>query len=169
MEALQSELTHLLGELHPDTRIGLRSFSSSNRKNHKTWDEFGTNLVRIGNDGYRQSAIDFVNTLEDPSPTEWGGTDPWDAIDSAFDDNETDTLYFLSDGKPNKDRNRGSWSTRDEERTAQHYADRNKDRSEALRVNTTALGLESVWMERLAALTGGEYNQVDSMKDLNQD
>merc|ERR1711939_305159 len=103
MEALQSELTHLLSELPDDTRIGLRSFSSANRMNHKTWDEYGTNLVRIGNDGYRQSAIEFVNTLEDPSPTEWGGTDPWDAIDSAFDDDETDTLYFLSDGKPNKD------------------------------------------------------------------
>ena len=30
-----------------------------------------------------------------------------------------------------------------------------------LKVHTTALGLESNWMEELAEQTGGAYNQVD--------
>ena len=162
MESLQKELAVLLEQLPDDTRIGLRSFSSSGYANHKTWDDYGTNLVRLGNSGVRESATEFVYTLDDRSPTRWGGTNPWEAIQAAFDDPETDALYFLSDGKPNRDPYGGYWGSSDESPTATYYSDLNEDREVNLKVHTTALGLESLWMEQLAELTGGAYNQVDS-------
>ena len=118
--------------------------------------------MRLGNNGVRESATEFVYTLDDRSPTSWGGTNPWAAIQAAFDDPETDALYFLSDGKPNKDRGGGYWRSSDEDPTARYYADLNEGRNVNLKVHTTALGLESAWMEQLAELTGGAYNQVDS-------
>lgn len=162
MESLQKELAVLLDNLPDDTRIGLRSFSSSGNTNHKAWNDFGTNLVRLGNEGVRESAIEFVYTLDDRSPTYWGGTDPWDAIQAAFEDPETEALYFLSDGQPNRDRDGGYWRASDESPTAQYYAGLNTDRNKKIKVHTTALGIESLWMEKLADLTGGGYNQVDA-------
>ena len=162
MESLQKELAVLLEELPNDTRIGLRSFSTSGYANHKTWDEYGEDLVRLGNDGVRQSATDFVYSLDNSSPTNWGGTNPWAAIQAAFDDPETDALYFLSDGKPNRDRYGGYWGSSDETPTATYYSDLNNDRDVNLNVHTTALGLESLWMQKLSELTGGGYNQVDA-------
>ena len=161
MESLQKELAVLLEQLPNDTRIGLRSFSTSGRVNHKTWDDYGTNLVRLGNAGVRQSATEFVYSLDDYDPSYWGGTNPWAAIQAAFDDPETDALYFLSDGKPSSDRRGGSWSRRDESSTATYYSNQNTGRPVNLKVHTTALGLESNWMEELAEQTGGAYNQVD--------
>ena len=84
-----------------------------------------------------------MNTLDDPYPTQWGGTKPWDAIQTAFDDDEVDTLYLLSDGKANRDRNGGSWNKYDYNSTANHYANQNEDRDISLKVNTTSLGLAS--------------------------
>ena len=84
------------------------------------------------------------------------------AIQAAFDDPETDALYFLSDGKPNRDRYGGYWGSSDESPTATYYSGLNEDRELNLKVHTTALGLESFWMEKLAELTGGAYNQVDA-------
>jgi hypothetical protein len=161
MESLQRELAVILDKLPNDTRIGLRSFSSSGYQNHKVWNTYGTNLKRLGDEGVRDSAIAFVYSLDDKTPSSWGGTDPWDAIQAAFDDSETDALYFLSDGKPNRDPFGGYWGSSDEDSTANHYAGLNTGRSINLKVHTTALGLESSWMEKLAQLTGGGYNEID--------
>ena len=170
MEALIAELTAILELLPDDTKVGVRAFSSSGYANHKRWTTFGnglTSLNQIKNgQTARQSVITFVNTLDDDSPTRWGGTDPWDAVQAVFDDQETDTLYFLSDGKPNKDRRGGSWRRSDYERTADYYADLNQNRthdgeSRPLEVNTTSLGLTSEWMEMLSAKTSGIYNEVN--------
>ena len=109
----------------------------------------------------RDSAIAFVNTLDDPYPTEWGGTKPWDAIQKAFDDEEVNTLYLLSDGKPNRDIDGGYWSSKDHDETANYYAEQNQNRDIKLEVNSTSLGLSSPWMEKLSELTSGEYNQID--------
>ena len=114
----------------------------------------------------RDSSITFVNRLDDHSVTSWGGTDPWKAIQKAFDDTETDTLYLMSDGRPNKDRNGGSWSDWDHQKTADYYSNENKNRQHngedrALIVNSTSLGLDSPWLEKLSAKTQGYYNQID--------
>ena len=166
MEALISEMTMILEQLPNNTKVGLTSFSSSGYGNHKEWNESTSGLVRLGDEGKRDSAIQFVNTLDNDRVTRWGGTDPWNAIQSAFDDTETDTLYLMSDGLPNRDRNGGNWSSWDHQDTANHYARGNDNRQHegvdrALIVNTTSLGLESPWLEKLSELTQGYYNQID--------
>ena len=166
MEALISEMTMILDQLPNNTKVGLTSFSSRGYGNHKEWSESQDGLVRLGDDGKRDSAIEFVNSLDNERVTQWGGTDPWNAIQKAFDDTETDTLYLMSDGRPNRDRNGGNWSSWDHQSTADYYAGENDDRQydgqdRALIVNTTSFGLESPWLEKLSGLTQGYYNQID--------
>ena len=166
MEALISEMTMILDQLPVNTKVGITSFSSNGYMNNKEWSESSNGLVRIGNEGKRDSAIAFVNTLDDSKVTKWGGTYPWEAIQKAFDDTETDTLYLMSDGQPNRDRNGGGWSNWDHQSTADYYANENHDRNHngedrALIVNSTSLGLESRWLEMLSEKTQGYYNQID--------
>ena len=166
MEALISEMSMILEQLPNNTKVGLTSFSSGDYKNNKEWNESKNGLVRLGDEGKRDSAIQFVNTLDNERVTRWGGTDPWNAIQKAFDDTETDTLYLMSDGRPNRDRTGDKWSSWDQEDTANHYAGKNVNRQHdgedrALIVNTTSLGLESPWLEKLSELTQGYYNQID--------
>ncbi len=161
MESLQSELTSLLTALPESTKVGIQSFSSPGRSNHKTWRESKDGLVKIGNDGMRESAIAFVNSLDNSRPTKWGGTYPWEGLDASFKDNETDTLYFLSDGEPSADRMGGSWQANDHDPTVNHYSNLNNEREQVLKTNTTALGLESPWMEKLSTKTKGDHLQID--------
>lgn len=166
MEALISEMTMILEQLPNNTKIGITAFSSNGYRNNKGWSESSSGLARLGDDRKRDSAIQFVNTLDDEKVTRWGGTDPWDAIQQAFDDTETDTMYIMSDGRPNKDRNGGSWSNWDQEPTANFYASQNNNRKfnnkdRALIVNTTSLELNSPWLEYLSQKTQGYYNQID--------
>lgn len=175
MEALISEMTMILGQLPNNTKVGLTSFSSGDYKNNKEWSESKNGLVRLGDEGKRDLAIQFVNTLDKEicylwGGKEmcylWGGTDPWKAIQKAFDDTETDTLYLMSDGQPNLNRNGGYWSSSDHQPTANYYAEENNNRKHddvdrALIVNATSLGLESLWMKELSELTQGYYNQID--------
>ena len=172
MEALISEMTMLIGALPNTTKIGITSFSSDGYTNHKSWSDSTSNLVSLGADGKRDSAIEFVNTLNDDKVTRWGGTDPWDSIQQSFDDTETDTLYFLTDGKPNKDPNGGRWKNNDETSTAERYASKNEGRThngsnQPLIVNTTSIGMESSWLTQLALLTNGSYNQIDEITVAN--
>lgn len=161
MESLQSELISLLTAIDPDTKVSIQSFSSPGRSNHRTWRKSSDGLVKIGDDGIRESAIKFVQSLDNAQPTKWGGTYPWQGLDAAFEDNETDTLYFLSDGEPNKDRLGGNWGSNDYEPTANHYSHFNNTRTRALKANTISLGLESPWMERLSTQTTGDHLKVD--------
>ncbi|QNI57606.1 von Willebrand factor A-like domain-containing protein [Synechococcus sp. BIOS-U3-1] len=161
MESLQHELISLLQELPNDTQISLRSFSSPGYQNHRIWQNSAKSLVKIGQNNARDSAIAFVNTLDDGYAYRWGGTDPWEGLNEAFADNNTDTLYFLSDGEPNYDRNRGRWTTADHSSTSGHYAGLNNNREISLKVNTVALGLQSNWMQSLAGKTTGDYLYID--------
>jgi hypothetical protein len=159
-------MTMILEQLPNNTKVGITAFSSGGYRNNKGWSESSSGLARLGDDGKRDSAIEFVNTLDDEKVTRWGGTDPWNAIQQAFDDTETDTMYIMSDGRPNKDRNGGSWSNWDQEPTADFYSSQNTNRQfnnqdRALIVNTTSLGLSSPWLEHLSQKTQGYYNQID--------
>ena len=66
-------------------------------------------------------------------------------------------VYFLSDGKPNKDRMVAVGKSAIMRERADYYADLNQNRTHdhpmALIVNTTSLGLTSEWMEMLSAKT----------------
>ena len=166
MEALISEMTMILEQLPNNTKVGINAFSSSGYRNNKGWSKSSSGLARLGDDDNRDSAIEFVNTLDDEQVTRWGGTNPWNAIQLAFDDKETDTMYIMSDGRPNKDHNGGNWSNWDQEPTADFYAKQNNNRKfnnqdRALIVNTTSLGLSSPWLKFLSEKTQGYYNQID--------
>ena len=169
MEALQHEMIDIINNLPDYTKIGLASFSTSGKRNNKLWEDSKDNLVELGpiNSEQRQSAIRFVNSLSNSDPKYWGGTMPWNTLDDAFSDKLTDTIYFLSDGKPNKDRNGYTWSSNDYESVADHYAGLNADRVEAgdkaIKLNTTSVGLDSEWMHILSSKTSGEYIKVDDV------
>ena len=161
MESLQHELISLLTDLPDDTQISLRSFSSPGKKNHRIWQDSARALVPLGRSGARDSAIAFINTLDDGHAYTWGGTSPWEGLDEAFADESADTLYFLSDGEPNHDRNGGRWTASDQRSVPEYYADLNNRRGISLQVNTIALGLRSTWMQSLASNTTGDYLQID--------
>merc|ERR1711907_71863 len=103
METLQQELRTMIAGLPDDTNISLEMFSSPGYNNHdEIWSLSKDGLVRLGGNGVRDSALQWVNTLDNVSNVrDWGGTIPWPGLSRAFDDNEADTLYFLSDGQPN--------------------------------------------------------------------
>ena len=92
---------------------------------------------------------------------------PWDTLDAAFSDRLTDTIYFLSDGKPNKDRDGFTWSSNDYGSVADHYAALNASRisdgDKSIKLNTTSVGLNSEWMQLLSSKTSGEYIRVDDI------
>ena len=161
MESLQHELISLLTDLSDDTSISIRSFSSPGYQNHRIWNDSAKGLIKLGGDRARESAIAFVNTLDDGHGYRWGGTQPWDGLDEAFADEETDTLYFLSDGEPNNNRNGGRWNTSDHTSIPNYYVDLNSNRNISLKVNTIALGSKSDWMQTLASRTTGDYLFID--------
>ena len=92
---------------------------------------------------------------------------PWNTQDNAFGDNLTDTIYFLSDGKPNKDRNGSTWRSDDYDNVADHYAELNEERVNrgvaSIKLNSTSVGLDSEWMQILSSRTSGEYIKVDDV------
>ena len=154
----------------PDaTKIGLAAFSSDGYRNNTTWEQSRTNLVELGpvNSAERQSAIDFVLSLSNSDPRYWGGTMPWNTLNKAFEDDSTDTIYFLSDGKPNYDPSRSSWNSSDYEDVADYYAGLNASRisnqKESIKINSTSVGLDSEWMQLLSSRTSGEYIKVDGL------
>jgi hypothetical protein len=169
MEALQHEMIDIINNLPDYTKIGLASFSTNGKSNNKTWEDSRSNLVELGplNSEERQSAIRFVNSLSNTDPTSWGGTMPWQTLDNAFRDNLTDTIYFLSDGKPNKDLNNGQWKSNDYNKVANYYAALNAERvnngDKAIKLNSTSVGLDSEWMQILSSRTSGEYIKIDNL------
>ena len=169
MEALQHEMIDIISNLPDYTKIGLASFSTSGYRNNKTWEDSRNQLVELGpsNSEARQSAIRFVNSLSSSDPKNWGGTMPWNTLDAAFSDRLTDTIYFLSDGQPNKDRNGTTWSSNDYNSVADHYSALNADRVSAgdksIKLNSTSVGLDSEWMQILSSKTSGEYIKVDDV------
>ena len=168
MESLQHELISLLSELSDDTFISIRSFSSPGYQNHRIWKDASEGLVKLGSKGARESAIAFVNTLDDGNPTKWGGTQPWEGLDEAFADEKTNTLYFLSDGQPNTNRNGGNWTSSDNSRAASYYIDLNNGRETTLKVNTVTLGIKSKWMKKLANQTTGEHLFINKKHVISQ-
>ena len=168
MERLQDQLNIVVDGLPDDAKIAIESFStpgsSSNNKNKK-WAESASGLVELGgvNSSTRQSARAFINSLNDGSPTQWGGTKPWQGLQNAFNDKEADTLYFLSDGRPTYILYVGNGeyarSSNSYVPAGKYFADMNNQRATNLKVNSTAVELSSTWMQDLSDRTGGNYIQ----------
>ena len=169
MEALQHEMIDIIQNLPDSTKMGLAAFSTDGRRNNKIWDLSENNLVELGpaNSDTRQSAVDFVLSLSSGDPRYWGGTMPWESLNQAFEDVVTDTVYFLSDGKPNYDQNSGSWSSSDYDTVADYYAGRNATRvsngKRSIKINSTSVELDSEWMQLLSSKTSGEYIKVEDL------
>jgi len=169
MEALQHEMIDIIQNLPDSTKMGLAAFSTDGRRNNKIWDLSKNNLVELGpaNSDTRQSAVDFVLSLSSGDPRYWGGTMPWESLNQAFEDVVTDTVYFLSDGKPNYDQNSGAWSSSDYDTVADYYAGRNATRvsngKRSIKINSTSVELDSEWMQLLSSKTSGEYIKVEDL------
>ena len=169
METLIDELYALVSALPENTQIGLEMFSSSNGYNHNNqWSLSENNLARLGDSGVRESAQEWVLSLDDVENVgNWGGTIPWPALKRAFDDQGADTVYFLSDGVPNSFSGNGLPSNvYNENRVVNYFTDLNVTRDQSgdpkLIVNTIALGLKSDWMQQFSEKNNGNYIQYDS-------
>ena len=161
MESLQNELVMIINGLPNNTKINIESFSSRGYLNHRRWKPSVDGLISLDDSETRQSAISFVHSLNDGSVTRWGGTIPWDGLDTALKDQETDTLYFLSDGEPNTNHQGRQWSNDDFSSTVDYYISKNNQRDKKITINTTALGLNSNWMKDLANRSTGDYLMID--------
>lgn len=165
METLIQELYTMIGALPNDTNLGLEMFSSEGWANHNNiWTLAKDGLVRIGDAGVRDSALEWVVSLDDVTNVgKWGGTEPWPAMNRAFNDKQADTIYLLSDGVPNRFSNKvfpGYVNTPEE--VIEFYTNQNSKRDQKLQVHTIALGLKSDWMEELSDANQGDYMQYDS-------
>ena len=162
MESLQKELRGLIASLSSDTSISLQSFSSPGYNNHRSWNN--GEMAEL-NDTNKSSALEFVNSLSTGSVTRWGGTRPWSALDKAFDNANANSVFLMTDGEPNYDRNNGNWSRKDYRKTANAYISMNHDREkrgwDILDVNTVSVGRQSPWMEMMSTGAGGEYKALD--------
>ena len=163
MERLQRELSELIQQLPNDTSISLEVFSTPGYYNNRQWEKSKDGLVTLGDGDNRDSALEFVSSLDEAAGSTWGGTNPWQGLNRSFDDTEADTLYFLSDGLPTT-----ALSIPGEDATysnqykpaAAYYANLNNARqTKPLQVNTTSVMLWSEWMENLAKNTSGNYIQ----------
>ena len=159
----------MLAPLKDDARIGLEMFSSSSGENHnREWTLSRNNLARLGDSGVRESAQEWVISLDDVENVgNWGGTIPWPALKRAFADEQADTVYFLSDGIPNSFKNNGlpsNVSGPDEVVNYFSYLNTQRDENNQpkLIVNTIALGLTSDWMKEFSEQNNGRYMQYDS-------
>ena len=105
MDALISEMTMILEQLSSNMKVGVTAFSSGSDLNNKWRSEPSPGLARLGDDGKRDSAIEFMDILDNQRVTKLGGTDPWKEIQQAFDDTKTDKMWIMSGGRTNQNRN----------------------------------------------------------------
>ena len=158
MESLQNELRALLESLSETTTISLQSFSSPGYLNHRSWNGGAMTPLTPAN---RSSALNFVNSLSAGKPNRWGGTRPWNSLDRAFLNTDSNTLFFMTDGDPNNDRNGGNWGSSDYQPTADTYISMNNQRDSKLSVNTVSVGQPSQWLELTSGGANGIYKIID--------
>jgi hypothetical protein len=158
MESLQNELRNLLMSLPSTARISLQAFSSAGYLNHRTWNN--GNMAEL-NDTNRASALAFVNSLSSGDVKRWGGTSPWLTLDKAFANSSAKSIYFMTDGDPNNDRNGNAWSSADFQPTATTYLGINNGRSIKLIVNTVSIGQDSPWLKLISDSASGTYKMVN--------
>ena len=104
MASVKNELVQILTDLKniaPYTKVGIEFFSHKGGNNHRKWsfdqanDGVPEELVEIGSDGALTDAEAMIQSIK-PS----GYTEPWNGLDAAFADQETTTVFLLSDGVP---------------------------------------------------------------------
>jgi hypothetical protein len=102
-----------------------------------------------------------VNSLSSGDVKRWGGTSPWATLDKAFANSSAKSIYFMTDGDPNNDRNGNAWSSADFQPTANTYLGINNGRSLKLIVNTVSIGQDSPWLKLISDSASGTYKMVN--------
>lgn len=169
METLIQELHTMVSSLPVDTNLALEMFSAEGFKNHDNlWNDSKNGLIRIGNDGVLDSALNWIVSLDDiTNVEEWGGTQPWPALNRAISDQQADTIYLLSDGQPNNFSDKTLPSdVASSDDIVRYYTLQNTQRGTngdpKMQIHTIALGMKSEWMEQLSEANQGDYMQYDS-------
>jgi hypothetical protein len=146
MDILKNELRNLLLAMPTHFRVSLIAFSTGTEERWKK------GALTELNDANRASALAFVNDLESK-----GGTFPWNALDAAFANEDAKAIYFMTDGKPD-------WNKQLPRTAVDKYINKNNKRTNRLTVNTISVGLISEWLEWMSDDSGGIYKMV---KELN--
>ena len=77
MDALISEMTMIFEQLPTNTKVGITALSSGSDLNNKERSESSPVFARLGDDGKLDSAIEFMDILNDLRVTKLDSTDPW--------------------------------------------------------------------------------------------
>ncbi|MDH3591311.1 MAG: hypothetical protein OER88_05505, partial [Planctomycetota bacterium] len=78
-----------------------------------------------------------------------GGTNLWGGIEAAFELEDADTFFLLSDGQPST----GSWTSYDDIVRETQRANRTR----RVTIHCVSLGVDSALLKELAAQSGGVY------------
>jgi hypothetical protein len=170
----RKELKTAIENLQPWQRFNVLTFSDA----FKTWQQDLTPAT----DANKKSALDFVANLK-----EGGGTYTDDAFKRAFDMKEIDTIFFLSDGAPQKKVTNPGKQTEDHQRELMkvcYEIVKKETRFRHVTIHSFGLCGLGVWykkwgprppdlsldpqsvvplrefMQELAKMTGGEFKQL---------
>lgn len=139
LAAAKEQLVKVLGDLPADCRCNLISYET---KVHPLWE----GLRKVGDDN-RKLALDAVAQLGFG-----GGTNIFDALDTAFRDPDVDTVYLLTDGQPTVG------ALIDPQDILDEVARMNRRRQ--IVIHCISVGLDSDLLKRLASGSGGVYRRV---------
>ncbi|MEC7726958.1 MAG: VWA domain-containing protein, partial [Planctomycetota bacterium] len=136
LEEAQAQLSKVFDALPKGAKVNVISFAADAAR---MFDDLSTLSARR-----RKAARTFIEELESKGPTNL-----YAALQRAFEQEEVDTIFVLTDGRPS------SGSVADPGRVRRWAQLWNAGRS--IRIHTIALGDESELLEQLAADSGGVY------------
>ena len=136
LEEAQMQLSKVFDALPKGAKVNVISFAADAAR---MFEDLSTLSSRR-----RKAARTFIEELESKGPTNL-----YAALQRAFEQDEVDTIFVLTDGRPS------SGSVADPSRVRRWAQLWNAGRS--IRIHTIALGDESELLEQLAADSGGVY------------
>jgi hypothetical protein len=74
----------------------------------------------------------------------------------------------MTDGDPNYNRDRGSWTIKSYQPTADYYLSLNDKRSPKLIINSISIGQDSPWLKDMSGRGGGTYKMINQAYTLVQ-
>lgn len=138
LEAAVLEVKRALGNLPTGSRVNVLFFHTT----HQGWRD---RLTKLG----KRTRADLIDHLDKQRPT--GGTNIYDPLAAALQDDDVDTVLLLSDGVPGS----GKYvATADILRGV-----RRLNQTRRIAIHCVSLGMRSELLERLAAENGGRYVQ----------
>lgn len=136
LDEAKRQLRRVVSEIPRTTQFNVVFFSSRARQVFK--------VITNATEASRKSALETVEGLK-----AGGGTNIFEALERAFDDQDIDTVYLLSDGYPS------AGKIQDASALADEVARWNRTRQ--VRIHCIAIGSNSAFLRRLAEESGGTY------------